>query len=119
MHISNIIRIFVVSNQTNNTIMANSTSNQIKVLIKNESPSYSSESVLYKERKYKIVAENGNSYSHLSVYVYNQDGEISKIANEYDVPNYYPVSYVNSDDARTSGNCRNINAAEIYITKIF
>ena len=119
MHISNIVRIFAVSNQTNNTIMANSKSNQIKVLVKNETPSYSSETIQYKERKYKIVAENGNSYSHLSVYVYNQDGEISKIANEHDVPNYYSVSYVNSDDARTSGNCRNINAAELYIAKIF
>lgn len=99
--------------------MANSKPNQIKVLVKNESLSYSSETIQYKERKYKIVAENGNSYSHLSVYVYNQDGEISKIANEHDIPNYYPVSYVNSDDVRTNGNCRNINAAEIYIAKIF
>ena len=95
------------------------TINQIKVLIKNEAPSYSSETIIYKERRYKIVAENGNAYSHLSVYVYNTDGEISKIANEYDIPNYYSVSYVYDNATRINGNLKNINAAEIYITKIF
>ena len=100
-------------------VKGNPTPNQIKVLVKNEAPSYSSETIIYKEQRYKIVAENGNAYSHLSVYVYNTDGEISKIANEYDIPNYHPVSYVNSNDARINGNCRNINAAELYITKIF
>ena len=88
------------------------------LVINNDSPSYSSESlVVVGGGKYKIVAENGNCYSHLKVYKYTHNG-IDQIACEYDIPNYKPVHYIWDDDKRISGNLRNILAAEKYILKI-
>ena len=90
----------------------------IKVLVKNDSPSYSSESlVVASGGKYKIVAENGNSYSHLKVYKYTHNG-IDQIACEYDITDYKRVDYICSDTERTKGNAHNIRAAEKYILKI-
>lgn len=90
----------------------------IEVLVKNDSPSYSSESlVVVGGGKYKIVAENGNCYSHLKVYKYTHNG-IDQIACEYDIPDYNRVDYVWGDNNRTKGNKNNILAAEKYILKI-
>ena len=91
---------------------------EIEVRVKNESPSYSSETVvLVGGEKYKIVAENGNSYSHLKVYKYTHNG-IDQIACEYDIPDYKRVDYIWGDDKRMKGNTDNIHAAEKYILKI-
>ena len=88
------------------------------LVINNDSPSYSSESlVVVGGGKYKIVAENGNCYSHLKVYKYTHNG-IDQIACEHDIPNYKSVNYIWDDDKRISGNLRNILAAEKYILKI-
>jgi hypothetical protein len=90
----------------------------IEVLVNNDSPKYSSESlVVVGGNKYKIVAENGNCYSHLKVYKYTHNG-IDQIACEHDIPNYKSVNYIWDDDKRISGNLRNILAAEKYILKI-
>ena len=90
----------------------------IEVLVNNDSPSYSSESlVVVGGGKYKIVAENGNSYSHLKVYKYTHNG-IDQIACEYDITDYKSVIYIWDDDKRIKGNMDNILAAEKYILKI-
>ena len=90
----------------------------IEVLVSNDSPSFSSESlVVVGGGKYKIVAENGNCYSHLKVYKYTHNG-IDQIACEYDIPNYKSVNYIWNDDNRIKGNKDNIHAAEKYILKI-
>ena len=88
------------------------------LVINNDSPSYSSESlVVVGGGKYKIVAENGNCYSHLKVYKYTHNG-IDQIACEHDIPDYKSVNYIWDDDKRISSNLRNILAAEKYILKI-
>ena len=90
----------------------------IEVLVNNDSPSYSSESlVVVGGGKYKIVVENGNSYSHLRVYKYTHNG-IDQIACEYDITDYKRVDYIGSEIERMKGNAHNIRAAEKYILKI-
>ena len=95
------------------------TSKKIKVLVSNESASYSSETIEYNDNKLKIVAQNGNAYSHLNVYVYTNNNGLCQIANEYDIPGYKSVDYISDNTVRMNGNERNIKAAENYITKIF
>ncbi len=91
---------------------------KFKVLVQNCTPSYSSESLVVSSgNKYKIVAENGNAYSHLRVYKYTHNG-IDLIACEYDITDYNRVDYIWGDDKRTKGNMYNIKAAEEYILKI-
>ena len=89
------------------------------LVINNDSSSYSSESLIVvgSGNKYKIVAENGNCYSHLKVYKYTHNG-IDQIACEHDIPDYKSVNYIWDDDKRISSNLRNILAAEKYILKI-
>ena len=88
------------------------------LVINNDSPSYSSESlVVVGGGKYKIVAENGNCYSHLKVYKYTHNG-IDQIACEHDIPDYKSVNYIWDDDKRIKGDMHNILAAEKYILKI-
>lgn len=91
----------------------------IKVLVKNERANYSSETLLWKERRYKIVSENGNAYSHLRVYIYTNDGRLNQIACEYDIPCYNAVDYIDNEQTRICGNRRNITAAEEYIKHVF
>lgn len=92
---------------------------EIKVLVKNESPSYSSESILFDGNRYKISSENGNSYSHLRIFRYTQNGDLCQIAGCMDIPNYERVNYISSDDVRLFGNRKNIKAAEEYIKNVF
>lgn len=92
---------------------------EIKILVKNESKSYSSESVLFGEKKFKIVAENENAYSHLRIYAYTMNGDIGQVACCGDIPNYEDVSFLHSDNERLLGNRKNIKVAEEYIRKVF
>ena len=92
---------------------------EIKVLAKNESKSYSSESLTFGENKFKVVAENGNAYSKLSIYAYTMDGGLCLVACSGDIPNYERVNYISSDDVRLFGNRKNIKAAEEYIKNVF
>ena len=93
---------------------------EIEIKVRNESPSYSSETiVLIGGEKYKIVAENGNAYSRLNIYRYTCNGDLGQIACCYDIPKYKPISYVWSDASRLAGNRKNMEAAEEYIKKVF
>ena len=93
----------------------------MKVLVKNESAGYSSETIqdVDSNLKFKIVSENGNSYSHLRIYIYTRNGDLALVANEYDIPNYNSVSYFHREDERLAGNRANIAAAEKYIKKVW
>lgn len=91
---------------------------KFKVLVDNYTPSYSSESLVVSSgNKYKIVAENGNCYSHLKVYKYTHNG-IDQIACEYDIRDYNSVNFMWDDDKKKNCNIDNILAAEKYILKI-
>jgi hypothetical protein len=93
---------------------------EIEIKVRNESPSYSSETVvLVGGNRYKIVAENGNAFSHLKIYRYTLNGDLGQIACCYDIPNYKRVDYIWSDTQRLLGNRKNIEAAEEYIKKVF
>ena len=93
---------------------------EIEVRVKNESPSYSSETVvLVGGNRYKIVAENGNAYSRLNIYRYTRNGDLGQIACCYDIPNYNRVDYFWDDSRRLAGNRKNMEAAEEYIKKVF
>ena len=93
---------------------------EIEIKVRNESPSYSSETVvLVGGEKYKIVAENGNAYSRLNIYRYTCNGDLGLIACSGDVPNYVYICYVWSDASRLVGNRKNMEAAEEYIKKVF
>ena len=92
---------------------------KIKVLVKNESAAYSSETIQFGDKKYKIVAENGNDYSHLKIYVYTENDGISLIACAKDIPDYIAVDYIWNNKLRVQGNKINIGAAESYIMCIF
>lgn len=92
---------------------------EIKVLVKNESKSYSSETIICGEKKFKVVAENGNAYSRLQVYVYKHDGDLGLIATSGDIPQYRPVNYIWDDADRLRGNSHNIRVAEVYIKQVF
>ena len=92
---------------------------EIKVLIKKESAKYSSESILFGDNKFKIVAENDNCFCHLTIYIHTHNGDIAQVASEYDIPNYKSVSYLSSDNVRLFGNVKNIKAAEDYIKKVY
>ena len=93
---------------------------EIEIKVRNESPSYSSETVvLIGGEKYKIVAENGNAYSRLNIYRYTCNGDLGLIACCYDIPNYKHVDYIWSEATRLGFNRNNIKAAEEYIKKVF
>lgn len=68
--------------------------------------------------KFKIVAENGNCYSKLKIYILNSNG-LQEIANEQDIPGYAYVEYVDCPDRRLAVSKANVFAAEDYIKKIF
>lgn len=68
--------------------------------------------------KFKIVAENGNSYSHLNIYILNENG-LHQIADKHDIPDYSHVDYISCEFNRLEKSKRNIFAAEDWIKKIF
>ena len=68
--------------------------------------------------KFKIVATNGNSYSHLNIYILNNNG-LQNIFTEHDVPGYKSVNYVCDKDVRLRDSKSNIFAAEDLIKKVF
>ena len=93
---------------------------EIEIKVKNESPSYSSETiVLISGEKFKIVAKNGNAYSSLNILRYTCNGDLGLIACCDDIPNYKHVDYIWDDFSRLAGNRKNMKAAEEYIKKVF
>jgi hypothetical protein len=93
----------------------------MKVLVKNESAEYSSETICDVERnlKFKIVSQNGNAYSYLRIYIYTNNGDIALVANEYDIPDYMEINFIDNDARRQEGNKKNLIAAEKYIKKVW
>jgi hypothetical protein len=93
----------------------------MKVLVKNESAGYSSETIqdVDSNLKFKIVSENGNAYSYLRIYIYTNNGDIALVANEYDIPDYREINYIDNDARRQEGNKKNLIAAEKYIKKVW
>ena len=93
----------------------------MKVLVKNESPKYSSETIhdVDSNLRFKIVSENGNAYSYLRIYIYTHNGDLAIVANEYDIPDYRRVDYIDNDARRQEGNKKNLIAAEKYIKKVW
>lgn len=95
----------------------------MKTLVQNFNYNYCSEVVeqhiLGEDNiKFKIVAENGNCYSKLTVYILNQNG-LSEIANKHDIPGYQHVDYVDYPDRRLEVSKANVFAAEDWIKTVF
>ena len=90
----------------------------MKVLVSTSSAKYTSETIEYNGNKFKIRAENGNSFSYLRIELYTPNG-LSSIACEYDIPKYQGVHYIWDDARRIKVSKENIKAAENYIKKIF
>ena len=92
----------------------------IETRISKTAPCHSSETVVINGGlKFKIVAENGNCYSHLRIYAYTNNGELAIVATEYDIPHYEEVNYIWDDNKRLVGNRVNIIAAEKYIESVW
>jgi hypothetical protein len=65
------------------------------------------------------VSQNGNAYSYLRIYIYTNNGDIALVANEYDIPDYREINYIDNDARRQEGNKKNLIAAEKYIKKVW
>ena len=91
----------------------------MKRLVKNESVGYSSEVIVFDGNKFKIEADNGNSYCHVNIYIFTKNGDLGLIASMGDIPNATYVDYIWDDDRRMLGNTNNIIAAEEYIKKVY
>lgn len=95
----------------------------MRKIIQNFKPDYCSEVVEQNVIggdiiKFKIVAENGNCYSRLKIYVLNANG-LSQIADEHDIPGYEHIDYVCDKEFRLNKSKSNIFAAEDWIKKVF
>ena len=92
-------------------------------LIKNFSPNYCSTVVKHtmdeKDVRFKIVAECGNSYSHLHIFIQTLNRDFVKVAMGDDIPNYNYVDYILNEYTRIKKLKDNIKAAEDYIKKVF
>ena len=91
----------------------------MKRLIEVETPRYCSEVIIYNCKKFKVVCQNGNAFSHLSIYTFTNNGDLALIANENDIPNYVYINYVENEDKRTELGVKNLIAAEKYIKAIY
>ena len=88
------------------------------ILATNSNSNYASSTILYNKKRFKIVAENGNCYSRLTIYIYCQTG-IAQIASEGDIQGYKWVNYCNKSDERIKEMEDNIKIGIEYIKLIF
>lgn len=88
------------------------------ILVTNSKPGYTSTTIMYNKRRFKISCENGNCYSHLRVYMYTANG-LSEIASGADVQGVVSVSYCWDEDKRIKTQEDNIRLAIEYIKLIF
>ena len=88
------------------------------ILVTNSKPGYTSTTILYNKKRFKISCENGNCYSHLRVYMYTVNG-LAEIANGSDVQGVKSVSYCWDEDKRIKAQEDNIRLAIEYIKLIF
>lgn len=88
------------------------------ILVTNSKPGYTSTTIMYNKRRYKISCENGNCYSHLNVYMYTVNG-LAEIANSADIQGVNSVNYCWDDNKRIKAQEDNIRLAIEYIKLIF
>lgn len=91
----------------------------MKTLVSTERAGYVSETLSFNGMKFKVVSSNGNCYSHLEIFVYTRNYDLSKIACECDIPDYAGINYVWDDDKRLRYGRNNITAAKKYIKKVY
>lgn len=91
----------------------------MKTLYKKESASYCSEVVEHKGKKFKIVANNGNCYSKVCVYVFTKNGDLGLIASEFDINDIRIVVYLDDKEKRLRDSQWNILCAKEYIRIIY
>ena len=91
----------------------------METLAKAEHPTHCSEYVEHNEKKFHIVARNGNAYSHLEIDIITQEGVPHRIANEYDIQGYKHVNYIGNESTRIAESKANITAAKNLIKKVF
>lgn len=90
----------------------------ITILATNSKVGYSSTTIMYNKRRFKISCANGNCYSHLRVFMYTPNG-LAEIAGGCDIQGSQSVSYVWDDDKRLKAQEDNIKIAIEYIKLIF
>lgn len=95
----------------------------VKVLSNTMAPGYATEFVNVtidgRDCRMKIVAENGNAYSHLKIYTVNIETGLHLLASDDDIPGYKYVDYYLSDNKRIDKNAANIEAAKNWIKRVF
>lgn len=95
----------------------------IKVLSETMTPGHAAEFIRVtvdgQDYRMKILMENGNCYSRLTVYTVSMESGCNILASNYDIPGYVSVSYAASDDKRIQGNKSNIAVAKDWINKVF
>lgn len=91
----------------------------MKILYENYKCDYCSIVVEHKNNRFKVVAENGNDYSRIRIYVFTNNGDLSLIACEKDIKNAVHVDFVDSDAKRLNGSIRNISFAKDYISCVY
>ena len=88
------------------------------ILATNSKVGYTSTTIMYNKRRFKITCENGNCYSHLRVFMYTPNG-LAEIAGGADIQGSQFVSYVWDHDKRIKAQEDNIKIAIEYIKLIF
>lgn len=91
----------------------------MKTLYKKENASYCSKVVEHKGKKFKIVANNGNCYSKVCVYVFTKNEDLGLIANEFDINDIRVVDYLDNEEQRLRDSQWNILSAIEYIKAIY
>lgn len=90
----------------------------VKILVTNSRPGYTSTTILYNKKKFKIVCDNGNCYSNLKIEMYCQIG-LTLIAIFNDIPGAKYINYCSSNEIRIKEQEENIKLAIEYIKLIF
>jgi len=88
------------------------------ILATNSKVGYTSTTIMYNKRRFKITCEDGNCYSHLRVFMYTPNG-LAEIAGGADIQGSQSVSYVWDNDERIKAQEDNIKIAIEYIKLIF
>ena len=88
------------------------------ILVTNSKVGYTSTTIMYNKRRFKITCEDGNCYTQLKVYMYTVNG-LAEIAHGSDIQGVKSVNYVWDDDKRIQAQEDNIKLAIEYIKLIF
>ncbi len=90
----------------------------VTILATNSKIGYTSTTIMYNKKRFKISCENGNCYSHLNVYMYTAVG-LAEIAGGADIQGSKFVNYCWDDTQRVKAQEDNIKLAIEYIKLIF